>query len=41
MVLCSSWWQPAVLVTWVSRERRARTRWSCRGSRGPEEPKTL
>lgn len=23
MLACSSWWQPAVFVTWVSRERRA------------------
>lgn len=40
MLVCSSWWQPAVFVTWVSRERRAWTRWSCRGSRGLEESKT-
>lgn len=40
MLVCSSWWQPAVLVTWVSRERRAWTRWSCRGSSGLEESRT-
>ncbi|TNN80279.1 hypothetical protein EYF80_009604 [Liparis tanakae] len=32
----SSRWQPAVCVTCVSRESRARTRCSCRGPRGPE-----
>lgn len=36
MPACSSWWHPAVCVTCVSKDSRARTRWSCRGNRGSE-----
>lgn len=42
MPACSSWWQPAVCVTCVSRESRAWIRWSCRGcTGGSEEARTL
>lgn len=33
MLVCSSWWQPAVFVTCVNRDKTARIHWSRRGSR--------
>lgn len=41
MLVCSSWWQPAVFVTCVSRDTTARIHWSWRGSRGSEDSRTL
>lgn len=40
MPACNSWWQPAVFVTCVSKDKRARTHWSWRGSRASEVART-